>query len=111
MDAEPRHLNPMVAPSLWTMRIAADTIFETLIRYEPPAGGAGSGPGRYAPGLARSWRIGPGGREIRIELEPDVRFHDGRAMSAVDVQFSLDAARDPRNAAEHLRARLASVTA
>src|SRR5262245_51216368 len=40
VDAEPRQLNPMVAPSLWTRRIALGTVFETLIRYLPPDGGA-----------------------------------------------------------------------
>lgn len=111
MDRKPRHLNPMVSPSVWTLRIAQDTIFETLIRYEPPEGGAGTGPGLYRSGLARSWRVSPNGREIRIELEPDVMFHDGRKMSSVDVQFSLDAARSPRVDAEHLRPHLADVAA
>lgn len=111
MDAQTRHLNPMTTPTVWTMRVAADTVFETLIRYEPPPGGAGTGPGRYRAGLARSWSIGQGGREIRVELEPDVLFHDGKRMSSVDVQFSLDSARSPRVPADHLRAHLADVTA
>src|SRR6185436_7632077 len=33
MDAEPRHLNPMLAPSVWTRRIAMGTVFETLVKY------------------------------------------------------------------------------
>lgn len=109
VDGEPRHLNPMVSPSVWTTRIVSDTVFETLIRYQPPAGGAGSGPGRYQPGLAQSWQISPGGREIRIELQPDVSFHDGHRMSSMDVQFSLDAARAAGTHADHLRAQLADV--
>ncbi|MCG8416429.1 MAG: ABC transporter substrate-binding protein [Proteobacteria bacterium] len=111
MDRRPRHLNPMVTPSVWTMRIAADTIFETLIRYQPPPGGAGAGPGTYRPGLARSWHLAATGREIRIDLEPDVVFHNGGRMTSVDVQFSLDAVRSPRVAAEHLRAGLSDVEA
>jgi ABC-type transport system substrate-binding protein len=111
MDRTPRHLNPMVAPSVWTLRIAADTVFETLIRYQPPPGGSGSGPGQYQPGLARSWTVAQGGREIRLELMPDVSFHDGARMSSVDVQFSIDAARSPRVAADHLRGPLSDVLA
>ena len=91
------------------LRAATDTIFETLIRYVPPAGGAGAGPGRYVPGLARAWRVAAGGREIRLELEPGVTFHDGRRFTATDVQFSLDSARDPRVPTEYLRRALADI--
>lgn len=110
MRARPDHLNPMIDPSVWTLRVAADTIFETLVRYVAPEGGAGAGPGRYLPGLARSWRVLPGGREIRIDLEPDVTFHDGRRMTSVDVQFSLDAVRDPHIDAGHLREHFTGIT-
>jgi len=110
-ESRPRHLNPMAAPTEWTLRIVQDTVFETLLRYEPPEGGAGSGPGRYEPGLARSWHVSPNGREISIELRPDVHFHDGRKLSVVDVQFSLDAARHPRSETPQLRAHLADVMA
>jgi peptide/nickel transport system substrate-binding protein len=108
MRARPAHLNPLIDPSEWTLRVAADTVFETLIRYVPPAGGAG--PGRYLPGLARSWRVSSGGREIRLDLQPDVTFHDGRRLTSVDVQFSLDAVRDPRIDADHLRVHFAGIT-
>lgn len=109
MDAEPRALNPLVAPSVWARRVTMGTVFETLIRYEPPEGGAGSGPGTYAPGLARAWRVMPDGKEIRLYLEEGVKFHDGRRMSSVDVQFTLDAIRDPRYGVDHLRPMLADV--
>src|SRR5690242_3081692 len=46
MEAEPRHLNPLVSPSVWARRITMGTVFETLIRYEPPSGGAGAGAGQ-----------------------------------------------------------------
>ncbi|WP_428264742.1 ABC transporter substrate-binding protein [Haliangium sp.] len=109
MDETPRHLNPLVTPSRWTLRVAADTVFESLIRFEPPPGGAGAGPGVYQPGLARSWTVAPSGREIRFELQPEVRFHDGTRLSSVDVQFSLDTARSPRGPAEHLQDRLGDI--
>ena len=46
----------------------------------------------------------PSGLEIRIELEPDVTFHDGRPLTTSDVQFTLDAIRDPHKGVDHLRA-------
>lgn len=111
VDAEPRALNPLMAPSVWARRITMGTVFEPLIRYVPPEGGAGSGPGRYAPGLARSWRIMPGGREIRFELETDVTFHDGHRMTSSDVQFTLDLIRTPSSGLDHLRPLLKQVAA
>jgi peptide/nickel transport system substrate-binding protein len=110
MDAEPRHLNPMLAPSVWTRRIAMGTIFETLVRYAPPEPGAAPGaPGRYLPGLAKSWRVDGDGLTIYVELQPGVTFHDGWPMTTADVQFSLDTARDPHKGADHLLPLLADV--
>jgi len=102
MDAEPRHLNPMLTPSVWTRRIAMGTVFETLIKETP---------GGYQPGLAKSWRVDPDGLTIYVELQPNVTFHDGQPLTASDVQFSLDTARDPHKDADHLRPLLADVTA
>src|SRR5215510_6447480 len=108
VEAEPGRLTPLVAPSAWARRITLGTIFEPLLRYVPPDG---QGPGRYAPRLARSWRVAPSGLEIRIELPPDVTFHDGHPLTAADVQFTLDAVRDPRKAIDHLRPMLDDVEA
>jgi ABC-type transport system substrate-binding protein len=109
IDADPGRLNPLVAPSIWGRRIVMGTVFEPLIRYRPPE--AGQVAGRYAPGLARSWRVMPSQLEIRIELEPGVKFHDGQTMTSVDVQFTLDAIRDPRRGIHHLRTMLDDVFA
>jgi peptide/nickel transport system substrate-binding protein len=108
VDAEPGRLSPIVAPSLWARRITLGTIFEPLLRYVPPEG---RGAGRFAPRLARRWKVAPGGLEILIDLEPDVTFHDGRPMTSSDVQFTLDAIRDPRKGVDHLRPLLADVEA
>jgi ABC-type transport system substrate-binding protein len=108
VDVEPGRLTPILAPTQWARRITLGTIFEPLLRYVPPDG---NGPGRYAPRLARSWRVMPSGLEIRIELEPSVTFHDGHPLTSSDVQFTLDAIRDPRKGVEHLRPMLGDVEA
>jgi len=108
VDADPGRLTPIVAPSAWARRITLGTIFEPLVRYVPPDG---PGSGRYAPRLARSWRVMPSGLEVRIELEPGVTFHDGHPLTTSDVQFTLDAVRDPRRAIEHLRPMLEDIEA
>ncbi len=110
VDAEPGRLTPLVSPSVWARRITLGTIFEPLLRYAPPDGTAAHS-GRFAPRLARSWRVMPTGLEIRIELEPGVTFHDGQPLTTSDVQFTLDAIRDPRKGIDHLRAMLDDVEA
>lgn len=108
MDAEPGRLTPILSPSLWARRITLGTVFEPLLRYAPPDT---TGPGHYAPRLARSWRVMPGGMEIRIELEPGVTFHDGRPLTTSDVQFTLDTVRTPGKGVDHLRPLLDDVEA
>jgi len=109
VDAEPGRLNPLVAPSVWARRITLGTVFEPLLRYVPPEPGQVAG--RYAPRLARSWRVMPSQTEIRIELEPGVTFHDGHPLTTSDVQFTLDAIRDPRRGIDHLRPMLDDIFA
>ena len=108
VDAEPGRLTPIVDPSVWARRITLGTIFEPLIRYAPPEGTA---PAHFEPRLARSWHVMPTGLEVRIELEPDATFHDGRPLTTSDVQFTLDAARDPSKHLDRLRAMLDDVEA
>ncbi len=57
-------------------------MFETLTR---DAGGA-----RIVPWLAEEFRAEEGGRRYRFRLRDDVRFHDGRRMSARDVRYSFE---------------------
>src|SRR5262249_14336239 len=56
VDAAPGRLTAIVSPSMWARRITLGTVFEPLLRYVPPEG---SNPGRFAPRLARSWRVMP----------------------------------------------------
>jgi len=109
VDADPGRLNPLVGPTTWGRRIVMGTVFEPLIRYLPPEPGQVAG--HYAPGLAESWRVMPSQLEIRIQLQTGVKFHDGQTMSSVDVQFTLDAIRDPHRGIDHLRAMLDDVFA
>ncbi len=85
VDSRVRRLDPF-APSTWTTRIAFDTVFESLIRYDPQSA-------EYSPALAQSWVVSPDGKEIQIVLRQGVLFHDGKSVTASDVQFSLDRAR------------------
>ena len=58
------------------------SIFETLTR---DLGGA-----RIGPWLAASYTSEQGGKRYRFRLREDVRFHDGRRLTARDVRFSFE---------------------
>lgn len=108
LDADPGSLNPLASPSQWTQRIMMDTVFETLIRYQRVPGQEEPG---YQSGLARTYTLSPGGREIRFLLEESATFHDGKAVTALDVQFSIESAMLKRGGAPHHRTALSDVMA
>ncbi|MCW5802927.1 MAG: hypothetical protein KIT31_11120 [Deltaproteobacteria bacterium] len=109
VDADPGRLNPLVSPTTWGRRITLGTVFEPLLRYVPPDKPGEAG--RFAPRLARAWRVAPNGLEILVEIEPNVTFHDGRRLTTSDVQFTLDAVRDPRRGIDHVRHMLDDIEA
>jgi peptide/nickel transport system substrate-binding protein len=50
--------------------------------------------GSIKPWLVTSWEISPDGKEIKMKLRDDVYFHDGSKMTAADVKFTCDNARN-----------------
>ena len=58
------------------------TIFETLTQQV--------GGGQIVPWLASEFHAEEGGRRFRFRLRGDVRFHDGRRVTARDVRYSFE---------------------
>ena len=58
--------------------------------------------------LATKWEYSPDGKTLTLTLRSDVRFSDGKPMTADDVKWSLDRARDPK--AGQWNSTLAAVT-
>ena len=48
------------------------------------------------PGLATSWAASADGKTFTLKLRPGVKFADGSPVTAEDVVWSLDRARDPK---------------
>ncbi|MGG5808184.1 ABC transporter substrate-binding protein [Falsiroseomonas sp. CW058] len=61
--------------------IAAPKMFQGLLRFSQTL--------EPQPELARSWTVSQDGREYVFRLQENVRFHDGRPMTADDVIFSV----------------------
>lgn len=58
-------------------------VFDTLVAWTPPEFSALEGR------LAKSWTTSPDGRSFEFELRDGVMFHDGTALDAAAVKFSL----------------------
>jgi peptide/nickel transport system substrate-binding protein len=59
-------------------------VFDTLVAWKPPAFDALEGR------LAASWTVSPDGKVFDFALRPNVKFHDGTALGAEAVKFSLE---------------------
>ncbi|MBO6775185.1 MAG: ABC transporter substrate-binding protein [Marinibacterium sp.] len=103
MQLEPPHLDPTSAAAQAIDSVVYTNIFEGLTRF--------MGDGSVVPGLAESWEISDDGLTYTFKLHDGVTFHDGSAMDAEDVKFSLDRARaeDSTNAQKALFSAIASV--
>ncbi|MCA0872532.1 ABC transporter substrate-binding protein [Seohaeicola saemankumensis] len=104
LQLEPPHLDPTSAAAGAIDSVLYSNVFEGLTRF--------ASDGAIIPGLAESWEISEDGLEYTFKLHSGVTFHDGTAMDAEDVKFSLDRARaeDSVNAQKALFADIADVT-
>ena len=85
--ADLQSINPLVTVHPLARQVQRYVLFTTLARYDTAL--------VPQPYLARSWAWTDQGRELRLQLLSDVRWHDGRPTTARDVAWTLEAARDP----------------
>ena len=50
---------------------------------------------QIVPDLAENWDVSSDGQVYTFHIRPDAKFHDGRPVTAKDVQWSLERAADP----------------
>ena len=105
MQLEPPNLDPTGGAAAAIDEVVYANVFEGLTRYQAD--------GSVASALAKSWTISDDGLVYTFSLHSGVKFHDGSAMDAEDVKFSLDRARaeDSTNAQKRLFTGIASVDA
>ncbi|MFC4589891.1 ABC transporter substrate-binding protein [Sphaerisporangium corydalis] len=59
-----------------------DAIYEPLVTYTEG--------GRLKPGLAESWTVAKGGRQVTFDLRDGVRFTDGTPLDSAAVKWNFD---------------------
>jgi peptide/nickel transport system substrate-binding protein len=102
LEAEPPHLNPLADGHQVIQLVVSGLVYQPLVE---------CGPGGYSPGLAESWQEAPDGGRLLLRLRPGARFHDGHAVTTVDVQASLEPLLRSSSRQPALRALLADVEA
>ncbi|MGH7768283.1 MAG: ABC transporter substrate-binding protein [Candidatus Binatia bacterium] len=55
--------------------------------------------GEVKPFLAESWKISPDGKEYTFVLRRGVKYHNGEEMTAEDIKWAVDYAKDPQHGA------------
>ena len=105
LQLEPPHLDPTSAAAGAIDSALYANVFEGLTRF--------GADGAILPGLAESWEVSDDGLIYTFDLRDGVTFHDGTAMDAEDVKFTLDRARaeDSANAQKALFEDIAEMTA
>lgn len=84
---EPTVLDPTVDATASIATILRDNVYEGLVRLDQNL--------RLVPALAKSWDVSSDGRAVTFHLNQGVQFHDGSPLTAQDVKFSWDRAKDP----------------
>lgn len=64
------------------------SLYDPLVDYDRETG-------EPVPHLAESWDIAPDGESVRVQLRPDVTFHNGRHVDADVVVENVEIAQDP----------------
>ena len=105
MQLEPPMLDPTGGAAAAIAEVVYANVFEGLTRF--------AADGSIIPGLASEWDISEDGANYTFTLRSGVTFHDGEAMTADDVVFSITRAQaeGSTNAQTGLFANIVSVEA
>ncbi|HUB13658.1 MAG TPA: ABC transporter substrate-binding protein [Acetobacteraceae bacterium] len=99
-DQSPVGLDPHVATAFATTMVLS-TIYEGLTAINSDL--------HVVPALAESWTVSPDGLTYTFRLRPDAKFHDGKALTPIDVVASVARVRDPKTGSPYA-SRFAAVT-
>ena len=83
---EPPTLDPHLSSDATSATIIVE-VFGGLVTINPEL--------EIVPDLALDWELADGGRSYRFSLVEDAKFHNGRAVTAQDIKWSLERAAAP----------------
>lgn len=86
MVGNPRFINPVLAESDIDKSLT-NMIYSGLLKTSPN--------GQLIGDLAESWTISENGLIYTVHINPKATFHDGKPVTAEDIIFTIDMARNP----------------
>jgi len=86
MQTDPVGLDPHITNATAT-RNMLENVYDTLVMFDSS--------GQIIPGLAESWSTSEDGLSWTFTLRDGVTFHNGEALKASDVVFSINRIKDP----------------
>ncbi len=86
MQADPVGLDPHTTNATAT-RNQLENVYDTVVRFDSK--------GKIISALAQSWKASADGLTWTFTLRPGVTFHNGRALEAADVVYSINRIKDP----------------
>jgi len=90
-DVGPPTLDPAIARSSTSLTYIVE-IFSGLVSFDPEL--------NLTPEIAKSWEISSDGKTYTLHLRDDVKFHDGKEVTATDFKYSMERACDPLTGSE-----------
>jgi peptide/nickel transport system substrate-binding protein len=88
-EVDPVSLDPHTNSNFSALQ-GYEQIYESLTGYDEKT--------NIVPALAQKWEITNGGKTYVFHLRPNVKFHNGQAMTAEDVKYSIERVLDPKTA-------------
>jgi peptide/nickel transport system substrate-binding protein len=91
LSFDPATMNPLVTTTADAQSIQRELLFAALIKYDTRL--------RPVPWLAERWdtvRVGRDSLDLTFHLRRDVRWHDGKPVTAEDVRWTFERAVNPR---------------
>jgi peptide/nickel transport system substrate-binding protein/oligopeptide transport system substrate-binding protein len=101
VEGEPGTLDPQVAETINEFLVLRN-VYEGLVSYDPHTL-------QPTPALAESWDISKDLKVYTFHLRQGVKFHNGRAVTAQDVKFSLERLANPETGKSYTTFLLDSV--
>jgi peptide/nickel transport system substrate-binding protein len=86
MQADPVGLDPHTTNATAT-RNQLENVYDTLVRFDEK--------GKIVPGVALNWRTSSDNLTWTFNMRPGIQFHNGRALDALDVAYSINRIKDP----------------